>query len=54
MKNWKVEFTAAGKFSQGEDPERYVSGRCDFAIPICNCNDSTQLHTQEVCRFTKS
>ena len=41
--NWKVELTAVGG-SCGENPERYIPGRCAITITICNIDDATQSH----------
>ena len=36
MKNWKVELTAGGKTSWGENPKKYLPERCAFNMKICN------------------
>ena len=33
------------KLSWGENPEKYLPGRCAITIIICNSNDATELHT---------
>ena len=36
------------KFSWGKDPERYIPERCSITITLCNNDDATQTHTQEM------
>ena len=36
------------KLSWSEDPERYIPGRCNITITICNSDDTSQPHTQDL------
>ena len=39
-------------FDRSKDPKRHIPGRCTITITICNSDDATQPHTQEMyCRI---
>ena len=37
-----------------ENPKRYIPGRCTITVIICNGDDATQTHTQEMHKINKS
>ena len=53
MKAWRVEMTAGGKsLAEAKTPRVIVQRRCTITITVCNSDDATQLHTQEMhCRI---
>ena len=42
------------KLGWSEDPKGYIPGRCTITITICNSDDATQPHTQEMHRGIQS
>ena len=38
------------RISWGKNPERNLPGRCNITITICNSDDTTELHNQEMHR----
>ena len=51
MKIWRLQRSAGGKkLSRGENPERDLPGRCAITITICNSDDTTESHTEEMHR----
>ena len=50
MGSWRVELTTGGRSLTEAKIQRYIPGRCTITIIICNSDDTTQLHTQEMHR----
>ena len=45
MKKNESEINRRKNFSNDENPERHLPGRCTLTITICYSNDTTPLHT---------
>ena len=39
---------------KGKDPERHIPGKCTITITICNSDDTTQSHSQEMHRWIQT